>query len=89
MNEKYYVWQKANPIPVYKKLSVKHDGGSIMVWICFSASWGLGQLAINDHEISMEWDGNHELWIAPENSKENVRVSCLWTEAENGSCSID
>ena len=51
-NERRYVWHKCNtvfdenhPVP-----TVKHGGGSIMIWGCFAAS-GTGRLAINDGKI--------------------------------------
>ena len=38
LNAKYYVWRKPGTIP-----TVKHEGGSIMLWASFSAA-GTGRL---------------------------------------------
>lgn len=38
LNAKHYVWRKPGTI-----LTVKYDGGSIMLWVCFSAA-GTGRL---------------------------------------------
>jgi hypothetical protein len=34
LNAKCYVWRKSGTIPI-----LKHGGGSIMLWGCFSAAW--------------------------------------------------
>ncbi|KAF7654180.1 hypothetical protein LDENG_00073090, partial [Lucifuga dentata] len=49
LNEKCYVWRKADTIFLHQNLipSVKHGGGKIMIWACFAAS-GPGWLAIID-----------------------------------------
>lgn len=50
LNEKCYVWQKANTAFQSKKLTcvhVKYDDGRIVVWACFAAS-GPGLFAIID-----------------------------------------
>ena len=49
LNEKCYVWRKPNTAFEQKNLipTVKHGGGSVMVWGCFAAS-GPGRLAIID-----------------------------------------
>jgi hypothetical protein len=38
LNAKYHIWRKSSTIP-----KVKHGGGSIMLWRCFSAA-GTGRL---------------------------------------------
>lgn len=68
LNEKRYVWQRANTAFQHKNLipSVKNGGGSIMVWACFAPS-GPGRLAIIDGTMSSELY-QHIL-------QENVKVS--------------
>ena len=68
LNEKCYVWRKENTAFQHKNLipSVKHGGGSIMVWACFAAS-GPGRLAIIDGTMNSE--------LYQRILKENVRTS--------------
>ena len=49
LNEKHYVWRRANTAFQHKNHvpSVKHGGDSIMVWACFAAPEP-GRLAIID-----------------------------------------
>ncbi len=51
----YYVRRKEHTAFQLKNLipSVKHDGGSIMAWACFAASWP-GQPAIIDGTMNSE-----------------------------------
>ena len=48
-NEKRYVWRKSNAAFEEKNLlpTVKHDGGTIMVWGCVAASETSGLADIN------------------------------------------
>uniref|UniRef100_A0A8C4TBF5 Transposase n=1 Tax=Erpetoichthys calabaricus TaxID=27687 RepID=A0A8C4TBF5_ERPCA len=68
LNEKCYVWRKENTVFQHKNLmpSVKHGGGSVMVWACFAAS-GPGQLAFIDGTMNSE--------LYQRILKENVRTS--------------
>ncbi len=65
-----YVWRKEHTSFLHEKLipSVKHCGGSVMVWPCFAES-GPGRLAIIDGTM------NSELYqqIVKENVKTSVR----------------
>ncbi len=64
----YYVRRKEHTAFQLKNLipSVKHGGGSIMVWACFAASWP-GQPAITDGTMNSE--------LYQQILKENVRTS--------------
>ncbi|KAG2458113.1 TCB1 transposase, partial [Polypterus senegalus] len=68
LNEKRYVWRKENTAFQHKNLipSVKHGGGSIMVWACCAAS-GPGRLAFIDGTMNSE--------LYQRILKENVRTS--------------
>jgi hypothetical protein len=46
LNAKHHVWKKPGTIP-----TVKHGGGSIMLWGCFSAA-GTGRLVRIDGKIN-------------------------------------
>ncbi len=71
----YYVQRKEHTAFQLKNLipSVKHGGGSIMVWACFAASWP-GQPAIIDGTMNSE--------LYQQILKENVRTSVLRTESQ-------
>uniref|UniRef100_A0A803J4T6 Uncharacterized protein n=1 Tax=Xenopus tropicalis TaxID=8364 RepID=A0A803J4T6_XENTR len=55
VNGAFYIWRKKNTPFQHKNLilSVKHGGGSVLVWAFFVAS-GPGRLAINDGTMNSE-----------------------------------
>uniref|UniRef100_A0A8C5LS31 Uncharacterized protein n=1 Tax=Leptobrachium leishanense TaxID=445787 RepID=A0A8C5LS31_9ANUR len=52
-NTQHYVWRKKGTAHQYQNLipTVKHGGGSIMVWGCFAAS-GPGRIVVIDGKIN-------------------------------------
>ena len=67
-NTQHYVWRKKGTAHQHQNLisTVKHGGGSIMVWGCFTAS-GPGQLAIIDGKTNSQ--------VYQDILQENVRLS--------------
>ena len=61
LNAKRHVWRKPGTIPV-----VKHGGGSIMVWACFSSAGEMGK-------IDGKMDGAKYRTILEENLMESAK----------------
>ena len=63
-----YIWRKSNTAFQKKNIipTVKHGGGSVMVWGCFAAS-GPGQLAVIDGKMNSA--------VYQKILKENIRPS--------------
>uniref|UniRef100_A0A8K9XI19 Tc1-like transposase DDE domain-containing protein n=1 Tax=Oncorhynchus mykiss TaxID=8022 RepID=A0A8K9XI19_ONCMY len=69
-NAKRYVWRKSNTAhhPEHTITTVKHDGGSIMVWACFSSA-GTGKMV----KIDGKMDGAKYRTILEENLMESAK----------------
>ncbi|CDQ92007.1 unnamed protein product [Oncorhynchus mykiss] len=69
-NAKRYVWRKSNTAhhPEHTIPTVKHDGGSIMVWACFSSA-GTGKMV----KIDGKMDGAKYRTILEENPMESAK----------------
>uniref|UniRef100_A0A8C9ZJ07 Transposase n=1 Tax=Sander lucioperca TaxID=283035 RepID=A0A8C9ZJ07_SANLU len=60
-NAKRYVWRKSNTAhhPEHTIPTVKHGGGSIMVWACFSSA-GTGKMDVNIPHFQQDNDPKHK-----------------------------
>ena len=69
-NAKQYVWSKSNTAhhPEHTIPTVKHGGGSIMVWACFSSA-GTGKMV----KIDGKMDGAKYRTILEENLLESAK----------------
>ncbi|KAL0177432.1 hypothetical protein M9458_026326 [Cirrhinus mrigala] len=75
INSTRHVWKRRNAAydPKNTISNVKHGGGNIMLWRCFSAK-GTGQL----HRIKGTMDGTMYCQILGENLLPSLKMGCGW-----------